>query len=251
MVKLLIRPYKASTDARALDALMNEATMSTIWPTFMAVITKEFTIQMIVMSMAVLFVAVGSPLLYCALSLPAMILLIFLVIWCGHRLKVMKYHEDLKSIEKTYQSHSKTGFWVVEVVEGGEKDLKVDFVFENEGESSFSSASPTIVGSVAICIKKDPDLRDPPESVAWLRRMAVSKRYQRKGIGERLVDVALNHCKYQNFIAVELLTTEFHDSARSLYAKKGFEMVASVRKEFIFGWISWMLYTFRYHFSRS
>ena len=60
-----------------------------------------------------------------------------------------------------------------------------------------------------------------------------------------LTDVALDHCARANFRAVELLTTEFHQAARSLYATKGFELIETTRKTYLGGLLSFSLYRLR------
>ncbi len=62
--------------------------------------------------------------------------------------------------------------------------------------------------------KEDPDMREPPGSVAWLRRMAVGRRFQRQGLGAKLVDLVMDHCAEAGFRAIELVTTEAHEPAR-------------------------------------
>ena len=68
-------------------------------------------------------------------------------------------------------------------------------------------ASGIIVGTVAVIVKRDPDMREPPNSVAQIRRMAVSKLWQRRGIGEKLLDTAVLHCHRYRYRAIELITT--------------------------------------------
>ena len=56
---------------------------------------------------------------------------------------------------------------------------------------------------------------------------------------------ALEHCSQANFRAVELLTTEHHQAARSLYASKGFELIETIRKPFVGGLFSLAIYRLR------
>ena len=94
-------------------------------------------------------------------------------------------------------------------------------------------------------LKLDPDMKEPPESVALLKRMAVSKKHQRRGIASAMMDTALDHCRAYKFRAIELITTEHHEAARNLYARKGFELIASYEKNFVFGMVSIALYRLR------
>ena len=75
--------------------------------------------------------------------------------------------------------------------------------------------------------------------------MSVTKTFRRQGIGSALTDVALEHCSQANFRAVELLTSEHHQAARSLYASKGFELIETIRKPFVGGLFSLAIYRLR------
>ena len=55
---------------------------------------------------------------------------------------------------------------------------------------------------------------------------------------------ASNFCLV-NFRAVELLTTEHHQAARSLYAIKGFELIETIEKTYLGGIICFVLYRLR------
>ena len=55
---------------------------------------------------------------------------------------------------------------------------------------------------------------------------------------------ASNFCLV-DFRAVELLTTEHHQAARSLYAIKGFELIETIEKTYLGGIICFVLYRLR------
>ena len=88
-------------------------------------------------------------------------------------------------------------------------------------------------------------MKEPPDSVAILKRLAVSKQHQRKGIATAIIDVALDHCLKYKFRAIELTTTEHHEAARNLYTKKGFELINSYHKTFAMNLVSITLYRLR------
>ena len=88
-------------------------------------------------------------------------------------------------------------------------------------------------------------MKEPPESVALLKRMTVSKKHQRRGIASAMMDIALDHCRSFKLRAIELITTEHHEAARNLYARKRFELIASYEKNFVFGLVSIVLYRLR------
>ena len=244
---VIIRPFRYGDDAK-VQKILDQAAMSTAWPMFIAFAKREVTSQIILMLAAILFIVVGLQLMSSLLSIPIVLLSLALTILVGHRVKIALTHQDLNDVSKSYQSHPRSGFWVAEVVDSKALSSSTDHratIAIDLQPSRPQNCSPEIIGTIAVTIKRDPDLREPPESVAWLRRMAVSPQYRRKGVGLALTDVALDHCAKANFRAVELLTTEFHQAARSLYASKGFELIGSTRKSFLGGLLGFSLYRLR------
>ena len=112
-------------------------------------------------------------------------------------------HHDLNNIPQEYTEKAKCGFWVAEAIgqppTPKNSENKIEIIREEDDIniqplrtlSSSKSMESKIIGTIAITVKNDPDLREPPNSVAWLRRMAVAKSFQRLGIGSVLTDVAL------------------------------------------------------------
>ena len=238
-----IRPFQYGDDAK-VKRLLDQAAMSTAWPMFLGFAKREVTSHMILMLAAFLFGVVGLQLISSLFSVPIVLLSMAVSIYMGHRIKIILTHTDLNDVGQSYQSNPRCGFWVAEVVDkslissSGRPNISIDL-------SPRQKSSQEIIGTVAVTIKRDPDLREPPESIAWLRRMAVSPKYRRKGIGLALTDVALDHCAKANFRAIELFTTEYHQAARSLYASKGFELIETTRKNFLAGLLSFSLYRLR------
>ncbi|CAB4065867.1 unnamed protein product [Lepeophtheirus salmonis] len=183
---------------------------------------------------AVLFIVLDLPLFLAIASAPTSFFAIYLIIYMGHWIKTIKAHNDLNNIDALYSGRK--AFFVAEVINDAASHSSDDFMFANSNyEFPLDSPPPEIVGTIALNIKSDPDMGDPPTSVAWLRRMAVKPKYREKGIGSRLIDVALSHCKSKEFQAVELITSQYHDSARNLYYRKGFKMKKSYKKNLLFG----------------
>ena len=176
------------------------------------------------------------------MTFPVFFTTLYLVIWIGHKVKAVAMHTDLANIDQHYMSDSRCGFWVAQVTDRGWTDPST--VASIPLDASARVYEQTLVGTVAVAIKEDTP-NEPPESVAWLRRMSVSKSFQRLGIGTTLADVALEHCARANFRAVELLTTEHHHQGRSLYVSKGFELMETQSKQYLGGLIHFALLRFR------
>ena len=179
---VIVRSFQYG-DEKQVRRLLQNATMSTTWPMFFSFAKREITSQSSLILAAVLFVLFGLPLAHSLISIPIVLLLLAISTWIGHRLKIFLTHNDLTDIGASYQSNAKCGFWVAEIVD--KKALisspnKAKIVRE-ESSKSRHELGREIIGTIAVTIKADPDLREPPDSVAWIRRMAVSPKYHRKG----------------------------------------------------------------------
>ena len=241
MSRVLIRRFRPS-DAAAAKALARRAALTSVVPFFTAMAVRETTWQVALMLAAILFVVVGFPLQYCILSVPITLSLLFVGIFLGHWAKALG-QKDMDDVLATYASDPKCGFWVAELVHGGGTE-DTEVTVESEDDVA-GGGGGKVVGIVGIRIKSDPDMREPPASVAWLTRMGVDPAFRRRGLGARLADVALAHCVRRGFRAVELLTTEGHGAARSLYTAKGFQIVHHQRKVYALGLAVVNLYRMR------
>lgn len=170
--------------------------------------------------------------------------ILFLGISLGHQIKSWTTHKDLNDISNCYQSNPRCEFWVAEYIGQNlsRRPSKIDLIKPNDQEIS-RSQNGTIIGSIAVTFKEESD--EPFQSVAWLRRMAVTKSARRLGIGSALTDVALDHCAKMNFRAIELITTEHHQAARHLYSSKGFELIETKKRSFGGGLVSFDQHRFR------
>lgn len=118
-------------------------------------------------------------------------------------------HADLKIISKHYKVSQSVkgassltgpdGFWVAELVEEG----------CTEGE---------VVG----CVGLDTSVARSP-GCAELRRMAVSAKLQRRGIGKMLLEAALAHARSHGITAIWLSTSGHQRSAVGIYEKFGWK----------------------------
>ena len=171
-MRLLIRPYTYGDDGQ-ISALINEATMFTVARFFVKTITREITAQLMLMAAACIFIVIGLPLAYCLLSIPLTMVTVYIGVFAAHKVKAYGHHQDLKNIEETYLANERTGFWVAELIEGSAADSKVEAFTADESTAPCSSNSRNkIVGTIAVDIIHDPYLKEPPNSVAWIRRYA-------------------------------------------------------------------------------
>jgi len=256
--KIIIRPYKYGDESK-LKRLLADSAMTTVWSVFLATARRELISQTILVLAAILFVVFGLPLIHSILAFPTVMLLLLIGIWLGHKIKAITTHNDLNDIQGEYQSNPRCGFWVAELISGDAKQAhcktkQIDIISFTDSDTSMIDLERvlggprlggcSIIGSIAVTVKQDSS-NEPHQSVAWLRRLAVDKAYRKMGIGAALTDTALDHCARSNYRAVELLTSEHHQAARSLYTIKGFELIETSEKTFLGGLVRFALYRLR------
>jgi len=258
MARVFIRKYQPG-DEKAIKSLVAKGVMVTVNPFFLSAAVKEGIIQLILMTAAVLFIAIGTTLRNSLLAIPIVLVVLYLGIFLGHWFKIVRTHGDLDHIDSSYMADPRKGFWVAVWLtgSGGGEAANTDYTFLTEETDNSSCHDPnfqrslnptgeTLIATLAVDIKSDPDMREPPASVAMVKRMTVAKAHRRRGVGTAILEVGLRHCLDARFRAVELITTEHHQAARSLYANWGFEFMQIYRKNYLFwGIVSLTLYRLR------
>ncbi|XP_069690206.1 N-acetyltransferase family 8 member 3-like [Periplaneta americana] len=241
---VVIRYYKPGDELLCRE-IIREGTMSTVNTAFIAGLTREITFQTMILTSAMMFIFLGVPFGVCFWSIPAVIVLMYVFIWLGHTYKALEMTEDVSNIPRVYMSSEFTGFWVAEAHEPyfmtrEPNNVKYTIMSERELRERnieiHQNHGKRVVGTVAITRS-----RNGPDT-AWLRRMAVAPRYQRKGIASALLDEALRFCMDRGYAAVELVTSECHDAARELYLKKGFELKQMYHKPIVGTVVSIQMY---------
>ncbi|CAH1796448.1 unnamed protein product [Owenia fusiformis] len=98
-----------------------------------------------------------------------------------------------------------------------------------------------IVGTIAIVPKPQTSTntsKDNGHEIAWLRRMAVLRKYRGRGIAKKLLRAAILFSRKAKYKQIDLITTDVHFAARNLYTKMGFECISykPIRRLIIFVW---------------
>lgn len=220
---VVIRVYQPSDEAEC-SKLIQEGVMSTVRPSFFTALTREVTIQVIITMAAVMFVFIGLSPTICILAVPVTIILIYIGVYVGHLIKVSSLADEAAQIPKTFLSSKYTcqltlhnlvllfwkiiliydsvflsslGFWVAEAYEPyclRKNPTQVKYTILKEDQLDFRLQNDKIyckkvVGIVGIirC--------EVVYEAAWLKRMSVNYKYQRKGIANALLDKAIEFCK--------------------------------------------------------
>ncbi len=101
------------------------------------------------------------------------------------------YESDLETIAETYLAHG--SFWVVETDDG------------------------TLIGMAAI--------QPIDATTGRLRRMRVTPSWRGRGVGQALVDTAIEHCLERGHTKLILDTTEQQVEGQRLYERNGFARI--------------------------
>lgn len=216
-----IRPFQ-SGDETNVKQLLREAAFSNVWPGIIST-ARDRTVTVWVLVVALLVFAVAQSVLCCL----SFVVAAFLVICLLHATVAVYYVygpplADLNRIAEVYQSRADTQFWVA-------------VLQRSDGASE-------VAGTVAIGYR--PELQ--VAGVAYLRRMAVSKRCRHRGIASSLLREAVDFCRLNDYRRVELITTDAHVAAMQLYRKFGFRCSNYRPRRYLRGLVSIWTYEFEY-----
>lgn len=100
-----------------------------------------------------------------------------------------------------------------------------------------------VAGTIAIVRKQG---STNGRKIAWLRRMVVDRRYRRLGIAKKLITATIDFSRSHGYESIELITTEIHAAARTLYKSLGFVQVAYKPYRYLLGLIKVWTYEFEY-----
>jgi hypothetical protein len=117
MNHLVIIRYYRPGDELFCREIIKEGTMLTVNTACIAGLTREVTFQTMVLIAALMFIFLGVPFSVCIWSVPAVIILMYIVIWFGHTFKAIEITQNVSNIPRVYMSLEYTGFWVAEVHE--------------------------------------------------------------------------------------------------------------------------------------
>ena len=111
---VLIRPFTQGDEIEC-KKIAGFTVMSTVNRTFFSALFRETTFQLMVFLSAVLFIIVGLPFFYCAVSVPLTVTFLYSAIWSSATMKSLEIQNELSLVKQQYQESSdKTTFLVAE-----------------------------------------------------------------------------------------------------------------------------------------
>ena len=108
---VVVRPFFKS-DEEDCKRILSESVMSTVKRTFYAALFRETTFQLMVFFSAILFIIVGLPFVYCAVSAPLTIAFLYLCVWSNSMVKSMEMQNEISSVKR--QETDKTECFVAD-----------------------------------------------------------------------------------------------------------------------------------------
>ena len=154
---VVVRPYTKEDDGD-IKRIAGEGIMSSVNRTFFSALFRETTFQLMIFFSAMLFIIVGLPFFYCAVSAPITVAVIYIAVWSNATMKSLEIQNELSLIVQQYQQTDKTIF-LVAVYYGPLIDFDpkaaITFVTPNDlqgFEHELSSRSKKLVGFLGLGI---------------------------------------------------------------------------------------------------
>ncbi|KAL3273593.1 hypothetical protein HHI36_015025 [Cryptolaemus montrouzieri] len=182
-----------------------------------------------------MFIFMDVPLHCCLISVPLVFGALYIIIYGSVLIKSAELIHNKKHLQ----------CWVAEVIEpifdSGSIEEKHKIIFDNElTDIDIYNMKKRIVGTVAVM------RHSKRQDWAWLFRLAVDKRYRRKGIASRLTKAVQEWCKVNRFNNLELCITDCQEGARQLFAKAGFEVSQMYHQRLLTSAFTLQMYQLKY-----
>lgn len=123
------------------------------------------------------------------------------------------------------------------------RDVRYSIMTEKQFRESnvdVSSQSKKTVGMIALTKSRRVD------KGAWIKRLAVDRQYQKKGIGSCLLSVAVQFAIDQGYGSVDTVASEYTEGGREMCFKKGFELKQMYHKHIIGSLVTVLMYELSY-----
>lgn len=241
---VLIRPF-VKGDEIDCKGIAGRSVMSTVTRTFFSGLLRETTFQLMIFFSAILFIVVGVPFFYCAVSVPLTIAFLYSLVWSSAFMKSLEIQNELSLVKQQYQESDKTVFLVAEyygpmldLTPG--KDVTFINLSDSQGlEEELSLKSKKTIGFLGITRNKE------KACSGWLRRLAVDKQFQRKKIATELLTKASQFCYERGYSSIEVCITECQQEAKEFFIRRGFELEQLYHKRVMGSTAVYTKYLFR------
>ncbi|KAJ8963490.1 hypothetical protein NQ314_005591 [Rhamnusium bicolor] len=159
--------------------LLSNSYTSNVFNSWLNALFNEITFQLIILLSAFLFICFGVPLMYCVVSIPLVIISMYVIIYGTVLMKAAQVMYDKKPL-MCLVAEAYEPFFLYEKSESCWYKIISDDEIDSE-EINIDGCQRKIIGTVAVMKHFQRD------DWAWLFRLAVEKRYRRKGVGLKLI----------------------------------------------------------------
>jgi ribosomal protein S18 acetylase RimI-like enzyme len=133
------------------------------------------------------------------------------------KLEIIEYADEYKAYFKLLNYEWLERYFVVEPTDESVLSNPVESVIDKGGFIYFAKYNNEIVGTFAL-IKVD-------DNIYEIAKMAVTESYQKRGIGKRLMDIAIQKAKDMNLEKIILYSHTNLATAVNMYFKYGFRVI--------------------------
>lgn len=149
---VVIRPFVKGDEVEC-KRIIQQMCMSMVNRTFLAALFRETTFQLMVFFAAILFIIVGVPFGYCAVSAPLTITFLYVLVWSNAMMKSMELQNEVALMKQQYQQSDKTECFVAEYY-GPLLDLdsKAPIVFTNPHDIQVHNSGLRLLENVLLQI---------------------------------------------------------------------------------------------------
>ncbi|KAG5667786.1 hypothetical protein PVAND_015756 [Polypedilum vanderplanki] len=221
---ITVRRYE-DKDLRQMQEVIRNSVLSKFSSAFWFCLFREITLQMIVLSTAIFFIFFGVPLLYCVSSVPIVVLLIAICVYCAHYNKAIELsnmHAPICFVAELYEPFAmRIDKRELEYIQMTEEQLK-----QNEGELR-KMRGKQIIGTIST--RNHQSLHES----AWIYRLAVDPSYSFVQTAKPLIIAAMQHAFENGMLSCETTCAECHEDPRELFLKIGFNIRQIYHKSII------------------
>ncbi|XP_066582894.1 N-acetyltransferase 8-like isoform X2 [Prorops nasuta] len=211
---IVIRSYK-SGDETTCKELLRDGIMSSLNTTFIGLLLKEMTFQIMILFAAILFIFFGIPFTICLSVIPVVIATLYIGTCISFSMKVAEVMKELSNISRIYTSNAFSGFWVAEAFEPylanvHPKNARFAVMTEQQFRRSnidVSSKAKNIVGTIGLLKSHRLD------KGAWIKRLCVKKEYRRKGVASCLLNVVVQFAMEQGYSCADIVASEYDEGS--------------------------------------
>ncbi|ENN83450.1 hypothetical protein D910_05578 [Dendroctonus ponderosae] len=220
---LIVIRKQRDNDTPQVSELVRNAYASNISNMFLGYVFNEVTFQITMIFIALEFIFFQIRLFVCFLTVPLILLLIYVCIYGAVTMKSAQVMYEKKPIIS----------WVAEVYEPffQATDQKSRYKIIDDQQLEDMKEKPQgrkqIIGTVAVMRHfQNPDW-------AWLFRVVTDERYRRKGVAFNLINTARDWCRNHQINRLELAMSEYNQGARQLFDRAGFQVQQLYHKELL------------------